>query len=139
MSLRKTAATTGLGLIILGAFALPAGAGEKMEFTDSWTAFVVNPCTGEPTEAYLTADITAHFNTNTFVANIHTSGVTSDGYVVRAVDPVVGNKNVLSDVTSGIHTNPETGSKYHVHGHFKVDLRTDTVTHDFFEATCIKP
>jgi hypothetical protein len=139
MNLRKRAATAGLGLIMLGAAALPAGAGEKIEFTDSWTAYVVNPCTGEQTEAYLTADVTAHYNKNSFVANIHTSGVTSDGYVVRAVDPVVGNQNVFSDVTNGIHTHPETGSKYRVHGHFKVDVRTGTVIHDVFEATCIKP
>jgi hypothetical protein len=139
MNLRKTAATAGLGLILLGATALPAGAGEKIEFTNSYTAYVVNPCTGEPTEAYLTANVTAHYNTNTFVANIHTSGVTSDGYVVRAVDPIVGNQNVLSDVTNGIHTHPETGSKYRVHGHFQVDVRTGTVIQDVFETTCIRP
>lgn len=139
MNLRKAAATAGLGLIMLGATALPAGAGEKIEFTNSWTASVVNPCTGELTAADLTATITAHNNKNSFVANIHTSGVTSDGYVVRAVDPVVGNQNVLSDVTNGIHTHPETGSKYRVHSHFKVDMRTETVIHDVFEATCIKP
>jgi hypothetical protein len=38
MKMRKTAATAGLGLILLGAAALPAGAGEKIEFTDSYTA-----------------------------------------------------------------------------------------------------
>jgi hypothetical protein len=139
MNLRKTAATAGLGLIMLGATALPAGAGEKIEFTDSWTANVVNPCTGAPTEAYLTATITAHNNKNSFVANIHTSGVTSDGYVVRAVDPVVGNQNVFSDVTNGIHTHPESGSKYRVHSHLKVDVTTGTVIYDVFDATCIKP
>jgi hypothetical protein len=139
MNLHKTAATAGLGLIMLGATALPAGAGEKIEFTESWTADVVNPCTGEQTTADLTATITQHFNNNSFVANIHTSGATSDGYIVRAVDPIVGNQNGYNDVTNGIHTNPETGSKYRVHLHFKVDARTETVTHDISDVTCIKP
>lgn len=100
---------------------------------------MVNPCTGQPTEAYLSANVTRHNNKNSFVANTHTTGMTSDGYVVRAVDPIAGNQNVYSDVTNGISTHPETGSKYRVHGRFKVDVRTGTVIHDVFEATCIKP
>ena len=134
---RLAAAALAAGVGVVG-FAIPAAADAPAEFTVTNTFPDINPCTGEPMEVTITAEVREHVHANgNIVARAARTGATSDGYVMdHGRDSFVFNGKVASGTFTDTWRSAD-GSHFKAQGVFV--SKEDGVVVDRYRLRCVKP
>ncbi len=108
--------------ILIGLVAAPAAADRPTDPTEftldfEWDDF--DACTGEEIHFDAHLEIREHQgHRNNLTGIAHATGSTSNGYVLKGVQPIVfaNHFTLFASTFSDMWTNPTTGDKMHVHG-----------------------
>lgn len=131
-----SASTVALGLV---AMAGTVGAAGPDEFTDTAAFVDVNPCTGQLHEVSITFQIRQHLHRNNEVVTIVSSTATSEGHVGAGTQTlVITSDGQLRTTFNDMVEHPETGEKFSVKGHQRIDTATGQIVRDRFEMRCIR-
>jgi hypothetical protein len=120
--------------LFVGAMAGPATADKPIHFSDSVSFQDVNPCTGDPMDITINADVSIHEHGNSFVVHVATSGIATGGFTMHGVEHFVENKNVVTLGFKDVWNNGE-GSKFEASGRFKINKDGSVV--DEFSLRCV--